>query len=89
MIWLNTLLAVVLVSLLSLLGIVFFFLKEAWLKRLIFILISISVGSLFGDTFIHLLPESLENISGTQAASFVLLGLLIFFILENYISFFP
>ncbi|MEI8339664.1 MAG: ZIP family metal transporter [bacterium] len=85
MIWLNTLLAVVLVSFLSLLGIVFFFIKEAWLKRLIFVLISVSVGSLFGDAFIHLLPESLKSISGTSAASFVLIGLLIFFILEKFV----
>lgn len=85
MIWFYTLVAVLVVSLLSLLGAVLFFLKESWLKKLIFILISVSVGSLFGDAFIHLLPEAFSELSSVWSASFVLFGILIFFLMEKFI----
>ncbi|MFZ2039009.1 MAG: ZIP family metal transporter [Minisyncoccia bacterium] len=84
-VWLYSLVSVTLVSLVSLVGILFLFLKDAWLKRLVFILISLSVGSLFADAFIHLIPEAFSELSSTTASLYILLGLVIFFILEKFI----
>jgi zinc and cadmium transporter len=84
-VWFYSLVSVTLVSLLSLLGIFFLFLKDSWLKRIVFILISLSVGSLFADAFIHLIPEAFSKLSSTTASLYILLGLVIFFILEKFI----
>ncbi|MEI6420116.1 MAG: ZIP family metal transporter [bacterium] len=85
MIWFNTILAVILVSLLSLLGVIFLFLKDRWLKKAVFVLISLSVGSLFGDVFIHLLPEAFKTTSPIFVSSGILMGIIIFFVLEKFI----
>jgi len=55
-------LASVLVSLLSLIGLAFFSVAEDKLRRIIFFMVSLAVGGLFGDAFIHLLPESFERL---------------------------
>ena len=48
-------------SLLSLVGLAFISVAEEKLKRIIFFMVSLAVGGLFGDAFIHLLPESFEK----------------------------
>jgi zinc and cadmium transporter len=48
-------------------------------------LISLSVGSLFGDAFIHLLPEAFDAINSISVSLYVLLGIVIFFVLEKFI----
>jgi len=85
MIWLNSILAVILVSVLSLVGISLLFLKEHRLKKTVLVLIGLSVGSLFGDVFIHLLPEVFEESSPMTVSLGVLTGILIFFVLEKFI----
>jgi zinc and cadmium transporter len=75
-----------LVSLLSLIGLAFISVAEEKLKRIIFFMVSLSVGGLFGDAFIHLLPESFERIgSKLQASVFVLAGIFAFFVLEKFL----
>jgi len=77
---------VVLVSLLSLIGIAFVSLSELRLKQLIFVMVSLAVGSLFGDAFIHLLPKSFEQAPEKMQASLsVLGGIFAFFILEKFL----
>ena len=61
-IWLYALASVILVSLLSVIGIVFLSISEAKLKQIVFVLVSLAVGSLFGDVFIHLLPQAFEKL---------------------------
>ena len=74
------------VSLLSLIGLAFISVAEEKLKRIIFFMVSLSVGGLFGDAFIHLLPESFERIgSKLQASVFVLAGIFAFFVLEKFL----
>lgn len=85
MIWLYSISAVVFVSVLSLIGISLLFLKDAWLKKIVLILIGVSVGSLFGDVFVHLLPEAYETDSTITPSIGILLGIIIFFILEKFI----
>ncbi len=85
-VWFYSLASVALVSLLSLLGILFISVGEARLKRVIFVMVSLAVGSLFGDAFIHLLPESFEK-SGArlETSLYVLAGFFAFFILEKFL----
>jgi zinc and cadmium transporter len=76
----------VLVSLLSLIGIAFVSLSESRLRQLIFVMVSLAVGSLFGDAFIHLLPESFERLaSKLQTSVLVLGGIFAFFVLEKFL----
>ena len=85
-IWLYALASVILVSLLSVIGIVFISISEAKLKQIVFVLVSLAVGSLFGDVFIHLLPQAFEKLDARLEASLYLLaGIFIFFVLEKFI----
>ena len=84
--WLYALASVILVSLLSVIGIVFISISEAKLKQIVFVLVSLAVGSLFGDVFIHLLPQAFEKLDARLEASLYLLaGIFIFFVLEKFI----
>jgi zinc and cadmium transporter len=84
-IWIYTLVSVFGVSLISLLGIVFLLNKKFFRKASLF-LVSFAVGALFGDAFIHLLPESFEKISSKLAVSILtMVGVLSFFVLEKFV----
>jgi len=84
-VWTYTLASVFAVSLISLLGIVFL-LNKSFFKKASLFLVSFAVGALFGDAFIHLLPESFENISSKLAVSLLAVsGVLLFFVLEKFI----
>jgi zinc and cadmium transporter len=79
-------LSVLAVSLVSLIGAFFLGLKEQILKKVIFYLVSISVGALIGDAFIHLIPEVFEEgISGLSFAFSIFGGFIFFFILEKFL----
>jgi len=56
--FLNALLASIIVSLISLLGLFFIFINKKILNQLTLFLVSFAVGGLLGDAFIHLIPES-------------------------------
>lgn len=51
-------------------------------RSLLFVFVSIAVGALLGDAFIHLLPEAVEEL-GAQAFWWALGGMGIFFVLEK------
>lgn len=80
-----TLGSVILVSLLSLIGIFLISIKEAKLKKLLIYLVSFSAGALLGDALIHLLPEAAEEGFALMISSFVLFGVVVFFIMEKFI----
>jgi len=78
--------SVVLVSLFSLAGLVLFRLHGAAARYVIVALVSFSSGTLFGDAFIHLLPESVEKHGFTVSISlFVLSGIAMSFVVEKFI----
>jgi zinc and cadmium transporter len=78
--------SVLAVSLVSLIGIFGLSLKEEWLKKYIFIFISLAVGALLGDAFIHLIPEAFEEASNPLLVSLLIIsGILFFFILEKFL----
>jgi zinc and cadmium transporter len=67
-------------------GIAFLSISEERLKRIIFVMVSLAVGSLFGDAFIHLLPQSFEKFPAkVEASLWVLAGIFLFFILEKFL----
>lgn len=85
-IWIYSLLAVTLISLVSLIGIFSLAIKEERLTRLILFMVSFAVGALFGDAFIHLIPEAFAKLGdGILVPVLILAGILLFFILEKFI----
>ncbi|RMF55900.1 ZIP family metal transporter [Candidatus Woesearchaeota archaeon] len=81
-----TILSVVIVSLLSLVGVVFVSLKKGTLNKLILFLVSLSAGSLFGGVFIHIIPEVVEKNGFSLSVSLSILGgIVLFFVIEKII----
>jgi len=84
--YLYTLGSVGLVSIISLAGLSVLSLKEGFLHKIIFILVSIAVGALFGDALVHLIPEALDSGKSEVLISFfIILGIVMFFILEKFL----
>jgi zinc and cadmium transporter len=85
MVWGYSIGSVVIVSLISLVGIVALLLYKD-IKKMTFLLVSFAIGALFGDAFIHLLPEAFDQIdSKLGVALLILLGILVFFVLEKFL----
>ncbi|MEK6969319.1 MAG: ZIP family metal transporter [Nanoarchaeota archaeon] len=84
---LYTLISVILVSLVSLIGVVSLLLSKKKLSGILLFLVSLSAGTLFGGAFLHLLPEAVEKQGGFTAilSLLILLGILVFFVLEKII----
>ncbi len=78
--------SVLAVSLVSFVGAFTLSLKaEVW-RRYLFVLVSLAVGALVGDAFIHLIPEALEGSSNPALVSLAIIsGVLIFFALEKFL----
>ena len=85
-IWLNSIISVAVVSLISLVGILFLAMSPIKLKKILLFLVSLAAGSLLGGAFIHLLPKAVEEngFSLTVSLSF-LTGVVLFFVLEKFI----
>ena len=79
--------SVVAVSLVSLIGIVTISMNEERIRRLATFFVSFAVGALLGDAFIHLIPATFQNDSGsrsTLAGSLLILGgMMVFFVVEK------
>ena len=87
-VWIYTLLSVFIVSLVSFVGLLALSINEDRLKKMLLYLVSFSAGALFGDAFIHLLPQIAEETGGfgLNISIYVLLGIVVFFILEKIIN---
>ena len=78
--------SVLVVSLVSFVGIFMLSLQEEKLRKYIFIFISLAIGALLGDAFIHLIPEAFEKSDNAMLSSILIIsGILIFFILEKFL----
>jgi len=76
--------SVILISLVSFVGVLTLSLKEKTIKKYIFAFVSLAVGALLGDAFLHLISESFEMLPNNIIISFLVLGgILVFFILEK------
>jgi len=80
----SSLISTFLVSLISLIGLVLIFVKKEIIQKITLFLVSFAVGGLLGDAFIHLIPESFDFFKPEAITPLlILLGILIFFILEK------
>ena len=82
----NILIATGVVSLLSLVGVMTFFIKEKLLRKLSFYLIAFSAGALIGGAFFHLIPEVTEVSNTLNIYIYLVLGIVLFFILERFLK---
>ena len=74
------------ISIISLVGVLTFFLKQELLNRAVLVLVAVSAGALLGGAFLHLLPEAIEELgAGLDIFLYLLLGFCLFFILENFL----
>jgi zinc and cadmium transporter len=81
-------LATIIVSLISFVGIITLTLKGQILNTILFVLIGLSAGTLMGGAFLHLLPEAVEsseefNVPLLDMFLFVLVGFILFFVIEK------
>lgn len=83
-VWSYTLGSVVIVSLMSLVGVLAVAVDEQRLRHTTFGLVSLAAGAIFGDVFIHLLPDAFDT-SGTSASLSIVAGIFSFFILEKFV----
>ena len=83
---LYALLATIFISTLSLIGVVTFFIKKDLLNKIAFYLVAFSAGALLGGAFFHLLPEALEEAEGLTPFMFLILGIMLFFVLERFLK---
>jgi zinc and cadmium transporter len=81
-----SLLAVIIISLISIVAIYWLISRLPSFLTFITPLVSLAVGSLLGDAFIHLLPEANKSITHPNVVALLtILGILIFFSLEKFV----
>ena len=86
LVWMLSLSSVIIVSLISFVGILTLWLNDKRLRRIIIYLVSFSAGSLFGDAFIHLIPEAIENGASVNVSIFIIFGILSSFVVERFLQ---
>ncbi len=79
------LVSVVIVSLLSLLVAIPFYMKKKISKKLLLFLLSVSVGVLLATVFLDFMPEIAEHHYGVDTALVILAGFFIMFVLEKFV----
>jgi zinc and cadmium transporter len=81
------LLSVIAVSSVSLIGILTLWLTDKTLKKTLLYFVSFSVGGLFGDAFIHLIPEAVEESGfGTTVSISIMVGIFSSFAVERFLQ---
>lgn len=71
------------IALIAFVGVFTLAMKEHLLNKILLVLVSLSAGALMGGAFLHLLPEAVESSEGADILSFVLVGFILFFIIEK------
>jgi len=84
-VWLYSLVSVFVVSAISLVGVFTLTLQQDRLQRTLSHLVSFSVGALLGDVFLHMFPEMMEAGHALRQGTYILAGILVFFVLEKLI----
>ena len=73
------------ISLISLIGLFLVPERLIRMRSFVLVLVSIAVGALLGDSFIHLVPEALEELGGLNTGLWILGGLGTFFVFEKFL----
>ena len=85
-IYLYSIISVLIISLISLIGIFTLYLNEEKLRKNIFLFVSLAVGALLGDAFIHIIPEAYKSeLPVTTISILIISGILVFFIIERFL----
>ena len=84
-IWAATLLSVIIVSAISVIGILTLAIKKTLLNKMILYFISFSAGALLGDAFLHLIPHSIQAGFTFAVSGYILGGICLSFIVEKVI----
>lgn len=84
-------LATVLVSLISFVGVLTLVVTKKALDKILLVLVALAGGGLLGGAFLHLIPESIKEIGHDHEAVFsifvfVLVGFLIFLLIEQFLQ---
>lgn len=79
------LLSNIIISLISLIGVVTLSFNQKKLQEILLFFVALSAGALIGGAFLHLLPESAENLDGETLFLIVLLAFITFFFIEKVI----
>ena len=84
-VWAISLGSVIAVSAISLLGILVIPISERKLSHVLLYLVSFAVGAMFGDVFLHLLPEAVEEAGEfmLSISLYALLGIVASFVMEK------
>lgn len=82
---LEIIVATTVVSLISLIGVVFLSLKKNTLETIVFVILSFATGTLFAAAFFDLFPEAMEGLDSKTVFTVALAGIMIFFILERLV----
>jgi zinc and cadmium transporter len=82
---LYALVSVIIVSAVSLVGIFTFLFNQKNLSKIVLYLVSFSVGALFGDVFIHLLPQAFKDANQGLIGIYIMSGIVFSFIVEKFI----
>ena len=84
-VWIQTLVALVVVSAISLVGVVVLAVSSRQLERALIVLIPFAAGALLGDALIHILPTVVEERAGFELTTSlsILAGIVAFFVLEK------
>lgn len=77
------LISTIMITFIAFIGIFTLSINENILKKIVLVLVSLSAGALMGGAFLHLIPESIEVASGSNIFIIVLIGFIIFFIIEK------
>ena len=83
--WFYTLISVIIVSIISLIGILTISLKTKSLEKILIYMIAFAAGALLGDVFLHILPEISENGFTVSISIYILLGIALGFVTEKII----
>ncbi|MCR4284643.1 MAG: ZIP family metal transporter [archaeon] len=75
----NIILATIIISLISLVGVAFLSVRKKFLKNWMNLLVSFAAGAILATVFLNLAPESFKLLGNFN---FVLMGIVLFFILE-------
>jgi zinc and cadmium transporter len=78
----STIIATLIISLISLIGVITISMKKNLMKKLIMGLVALSAGALIGGAFLHLIPEAIEEF-GEGILIYVLIGFTVFFLIEK------
>ena len=75
---------VLIISLISLIGVIIFVFKNKNIEKFLFYIISFSAGTLLGGAFFHLIPEALEDNETKGVFILIVIGFSFFYLMERF-----